>query len=107
MLPFYRHIFPISEYFVCLLFLLSEPLTAQNFNIQTFTTKDGLSHNDVRAVTVDSSGFSWIATWDGLSRYDGYSFKIIIIRLTMEFIYMTRRKLSYPIYRMISVSSQE
>lgn len=75
MLLFHRHILYISEYFVCLLFIFSETLAAQSFNIRTFTTKDGLSHNDVRAVAVDSSGFLWIATWDGLSRYDGYSFK--------------------------------
>jgi ligand-binding sensor domain-containing protein len=48
---------------------------AQNFNIRTFTTRDGLSHNDVRSVATDSSGYLWIATWDGMSRYDGYTFK--------------------------------
>lgn len=56
-------------------FVLSEPIYAQQFNIKTFTTNDGLSHNDVRAIASDSSGFLWIATWDGLSRYDGYTFK--------------------------------
>jgi ligand-binding sensor domain-containing protein/anti-sigma regulatory factor (Ser/Thr protein kinase) len=60
---------------IIFLFLLSVPVSAQQFNIRTFTTKEGLSHNDVRAMAVDSSGFLWLATWDGLSRYDGYSFK--------------------------------
>lgn len=55
--------------------LVSATIHAQNFNIQSFTTRDGLSHNDVRAITADSSGFLWLGTWDGLSRYDGYSFK--------------------------------
>ena len=56
-------------------FFVSEDISAQGYNIQTFTTKDGLSHNDVRAIALDSTGFLWIATWDGLSRYDGYTFK--------------------------------
>lgn len=50
-------------------------ILAQNFNIRSFTTMEGLSHNDVRAIASDSSGFLWFGTWDGLSRYDGYSFK--------------------------------
>ena len=61
---------------VCSLIIL--PLlnvSAQHFSIETFTTRDGLSHNDVRSISTDSSGFLWIATWDGLCRYDGYSFK--------------------------------
>ncbi len=53
----------------------TEKTSAQNFNIQTFTTRDGLSHNEVRGVALDSLGFLWIATWDGLSRYDGHSFR--------------------------------
>jgi ligand-binding sensor domain-containing protein len=75
MTGFKRSIFSVSLYFTGLLLLFSEALAAQNFNVRTFTTNDGLSHNDVRAMAVDSSGFLWIATWDGLSRYDGYSFK--------------------------------
>jgi ligand-binding sensor domain-containing protein len=95
MLFFHRHIFSTSEYFVCLLFLFSETLAAQNFNIQTFTTKDGLSHNDVRSVAVDSSGFLWIATWDGLSRYDGYSFK--------NYYHKTDDSLSLPYFSVYNV----
>ncbi len=68
-------LYHLSICFICLVNILSETSFAQQFNIQTFTTREGLSHNDVRAVAVDSSGFLWIATWDGLSRYDGYSFK--------------------------------
>ncbi len=61
--------------FVSLLIPAGTNLFSQNFNIQTFTTREGISHNDVRAMAVDSLGFLWIATWDGMSRYDGYSFK--------------------------------
>ncbi len=71
----YRKIIVIARCFVCLLFLLSETMAAQHFNIETFTTKDGLVNDNVRSLVTDSSGFLWIATWDGISRYDGYSFK--------------------------------
>jgi signal transduction histidine kinase/ligand-binding sensor domain-containing protein/DNA-binding NarL/FixJ family response regulator len=36
----------------------------------------GLSNNTVTSIHKDTFGFMWFGTWDGLSRYDGYSFKI-------------------------------
>lgn len=36
----------------------------------------GLSHATVAAIAQDSVGYMWIATPDGLNRYDGYSFKV-------------------------------
>ncbi|MEM9806357.1 MAG: two-component regulator propeller domain-containing protein, partial [Cyanobacteria bacterium P01_D01_bin.56] len=35
----------------------------------------GLSSSYVQDVTQDQDGFLWIATSNGLNRYDGYSFK--------------------------------
>lgn len=40
------------------------------------TTEDGLSNGWVRAIYQDTSGFLWIATANGLNRYDGYTFRI-------------------------------
>ena len=85
----------ISFCFVCLVFIFSNTLFSQQFNIQTFTTKDGLSHNDVRAAVVDSSGFLWIATWDGLSRYDGYTFK--------NYYHKTDDSLSLPYFSILNI----
>ncbi|WPU96109.1 two-component regulator propeller domain-containing protein [Mucilaginibacter sabulilitoris] len=36
----------------------------------------GLSNNSVRCIYQDHKGFLWFGTYDGLNRYDGYSFKI-------------------------------
>ncbi|RED96020.1 hybrid sensor histidine kinase/response regulator transcription factor [Marinoscillum furvescens] len=40
-----------------------------------YSTKNGLSQNDVRCLFQDSYGFIWIGTHGGLNRFDGYSFK--------------------------------
>jgi ligand-binding sensor domain-containing protein len=47
----------------------------ENYFVKTFTTENGLPHNHVRGIAQDQNGFLWIATWDGLSRWDGYEFK--------------------------------
>jgi len=63
---------------IALLFVYLMPhalLSAQNFNLKSYMTSDGLAHNNVRAMVRDSSGFLWIGTWDGLSRFDGHEFK--------------------------------
>jgi len=39
------------------------------------TERDGLSNNLVRAVVQDGDGLIWIATENGLNRFDGYGFK--------------------------------
>nr|WP_183580900.1 hybrid sensor histidine kinase/response regulator transcription factor [Mucilaginibacter sp. X5P1] len=36
----------------------------------------GLSNNAVRCIFQDHKGFLWFGTFDGLNRYDGYSFKV-------------------------------
>src|SRR5690606_36146137 len=36
------------------------------------TTDAGLTHGVVNAVLQDQTGFLWVATRNGLSRYDGY-----------------------------------
>jgi ligand-binding sensor domain-containing protein len=42
--------------------------------IKTYNTDQGLPNNHVRSIIQDQNGFIWIATWDALSRYDGYEF---------------------------------
>ena len=51
-------------------------LTAQNgYQLKTFTVENGLSHNVIYSIAQDKTGFLWLATWDGLSRFDGNEFR--------------------------------
>jgi len=43
-------------------------------NISTFTTQNGLSNNTITCLQKDTAGFLWIATHEGLNRYDGTEF---------------------------------
>ncbi len=82
-------------FMLSLLLCTGTQIFSQNYNIQTLTTKEGLAHNDVRAMATDSSGFMWIATWDGLSRYDGYSFR--------NYFHKTNDSLSLPYFSILDV----
>ena len=39
------------------------------------SVEDGLAHSEVWAIAQDHLGFLWFGTQNGLSKYDGYSFK--------------------------------
>jgi streptogramin lyase len=60
---------------VTILIFTTNKLHGQTFILRSYTTKEGLPHNNVRAIVKDSTGFLWLGTWDGLSRYDGHEFK--------------------------------
>lgn len=65
--------------YVSLLLILSlgsVPALAQQIKFTALTTKDGLSSNSVNSVIRDKFGLIWIATRDGLNRYDGKEFKV-------------------------------
>ncbi len=66
-----------------LLFMITLTLTAaaqhqylsgNNFNISYITMENGLLHDFIDDIYLDSRGFIWISTSSGLSRYDGFSF---------------------------------
>ncbi len=41
-----------------------------------YSVANGLSQNSVLAMVQDAEGFAWIATEDGLNRFDGYEFRV-------------------------------
>jgi signal transduction histidine kinase/sugar lactone lactonase YvrE len=56
-------------------FFIWTTTAAQQYRFASFTIDDGLSNNVVYATHQDRKGYLWIATHDGLNRYDGYEFK--------------------------------
>ena len=50
------------------------PLTGQSYVLTQYNSRNGIGHDNVRKIVADSSGFIWMATWDGLTRYDGTDF---------------------------------
>lgn len=47
---------------------------SQHYNFTGYTVKDGLAQSQVRAICQDKSGYLWIGTASGLSRYNGIEF---------------------------------
>lgn len=39
-----------------------------------YSSEDGLSQNSVMSILEDKKGFMWFATWDGINKFDGYTF---------------------------------
>lgn len=56
--------------------LMSKIIFPQSINFQKISTSDGLSNNLIYDIIQDKTGFIWIATDNGLNRFDGYDFKI-------------------------------
>ena len=48
----------------------------EHYVIQHYSIKDGMSQNTVMTIMQDKQGFMWFGTWDGLNRFDGYTFEV-------------------------------
>ena len=46
------------------------------YSRETWTTREGLPHNQVNAIAQTPDGYLWFATWEGLVRYNGQDFRI-------------------------------
>lgn len=50
-------------------------IIARTYSAKKFSTENGLTYNRIQNITQDKNGFLWIATWDGINRYDGHEFR--------------------------------
>ncbi|WP_455585905.1 two-component regulator propeller domain-containing protein [Bacteroides sp.] len=70
----------LSLFGILCVFLYVSELCAQNdirsHYFKSLDIQNGLPQNTVNAILQDCQGFMWMATKDGLSRYDGLNFRI-------------------------------
>jgi signal transduction histidine kinase/ligand-binding sensor domain-containing protein len=61
-----------------LLFLIYTNLFPQysEYHFENLTSSEGLSQNSVLFIFQDSRNFLWFGTYDGVNRFDGYTFKV-------------------------------
>ena len=68
----------IKKSLLALMLVVASAMTAQGQQLQAalshYSTDDGLCSNAVSDIKQDGYGYIWIATWNGLSRFDGYHF---------------------------------
>ncbi len=57
-----------------LLSVVSFSLLAEDYSLRFYDDSDGLSHWRTTRTLQDSTGMMWIATYNGLNRFDGYRF---------------------------------
>ncbi|MCX6232129.1 MAG: histidine kinase [Bacteroidetes bacterium] len=64
-------------FFLFTTFLILQQSIAQTeiSNYNFYTTKQGLSSNSINDLAIDNKGFLWIATANGLNRFDGNRFR--------------------------------
>ena len=68
----------MKSYLSFLLLMLSLPLWGQvEMKYRELTTENGLPSNYIINMVQDRQGYVWMATNDGLCRYDGYSFDVL------------------------------
>ncbi|MGE0090821.1 MAG: triple tyrosine motif-containing protein [Bacteroidales bacterium] len=63
--------------------------SAQEHTHRFFSVYDGLPQSQLLDITQDSTGFIWVATKDGVARFDGFKFDVFTIEngLVSNFVY--------------------
>lgn len=79
----YMHISPITARTLIRIIILivsfgsasSSASIVDDFLYENWTSRDGLPHNSINAITQTSDGYLWFATWEGIARFNGKGFK--------------------------------
>src|SRR5688500_3675699 len=70
---FSGRIFLLAAYLFTLTCVCS---AAEELRFKTWNTENGLPQNSIQAIAQTKDGYIWIATRDGLARFDGIRFKV-------------------------------
>ena len=68
-----KHVFSILT--VLFLTVLRQAAAQPVCQFTHYSTEDGLPQYTIMDMIQDSKGFMWFATWDGISKFDGYEFR--------------------------------
>jgi ligand-binding sensor domain-containing protein/two-component sensor histidine kinase len=74
-----RKLFTYFPYLIFLILFSSSLKTwasKPQVSFKRYTVQNGLSNNYVRKILQDSEGFIWVATEDGLNKFDSYTFQV-------------------------------
>jgi len=74
MRPFVKELIFLLPFFILVLPLYGQHQQPMRVSVEQFSLEHGLSNRDVNHFAKDKQGFVWVATYNGLSRFDGYSF---------------------------------
>ena len=81
--------------FIVLALLISISASAQlKCSFRHYSSEDGLSQNTVMSIMQDHKGLIWLATWDGINKFDGYNFKTYKARQG-NFISLTNNRVDF------------
>lgn len=50
-------------------------LPLDQYYLEVWTTREGLPHNTINAITQSTDGYLWLGTWEGAVRYGGLGFR--------------------------------
>ncbi|MFZ1730461.1 MAG: ATP-binding protein [Bacteroidota bacterium] len=60
---------------VVILLVHTAAINAQTYPLTWYRSFDGLAHSMVASIVQDDEGYLWCGTWNGVSRFDGSSFR--------------------------------
>lgn len=65
----------LKQVLLTLLCFSAPGLSGQSLiDIKHYSVQDGLSQKNIQNIIQDDNGYIWMSTWNGLERFDGYSF---------------------------------
>jgi len=67
-----KHLY--STILISVFLLCARSIHAEQYSLRFYDDSDGLSHWHTTCTVQDSTGMIWIATYNGLNRFDGYRF---------------------------------
>ncbi|MCP3667545.1 MAG: hypothetical protein GY696_34475 [Gammaproteobacteria bacterium] len=58
------------------LYGLDPTVNIDNYNLELYSTQEGLPQSTILALIQSKDGFIWLATYEGLARFDGAGFRV-------------------------------